>query len=169
MIRARRLRARSARCSWSSGGRTHSFTLCGCLNLRGNVPCVRSLYTCPGATQVLRNADAEWSKKTENRWSRFTKLILYLVLTLASREHVKQFIASWFLHYWKINAIALLYLKKFTSNTEKRGKKAQLNMKHKTVKHEQLEHVWQHITGSSVCQCGRERDRKETLTAALLE
>lgn len=63
MIRARRLRARSARCSWSSGGRTHSFTLCGCLNLRGNVPCVRSLYTCPGATQVLRNADAEWSKK----------------------------------------------------------------------------------------------------------
>lgn len=63
MIRARRLRARSARCSWSSGARTHSFTLCGCLNLRGNVPCVRSLYTCPGATQVLRNADAEWSKK----------------------------------------------------------------------------------------------------------
>lgn len=24
-----------------------------------HVPCVRSLYTCPGATQVLRNADAE--------------------------------------------------------------------------------------------------------------
>lgn len=40
-------------------------------------------------------------------------------------------------------------------------------MKHKTVKHEQLEHVWQHIRklGVSVWT----RDRKETLTAALLE
>lgn len=163
MIRARRLRARSARCSWSSGARTHSFTLCGCLNLRGNVPCVRSLYTCPGATQVLRNADAEWSKKNGEQVEPFYEI------NSVSRTNVS---ITWPCE--TVYCVLVSSLLKDKCNRASVLKKVHIKYGKEEIKMPRSctwstrrwnMNSWNmcgSILGSSVCQCGRETERKHS-------